>query len=123
MLESPLTKNEKGFTLIEILIVVVILGILLAIAVPVYVNAVAQANRGVVVANLRMIDSAILQYSLMNEELEPTKNNLANFLQHWPVGPDGVEYDVSDTGRAVIAKKGNGAWFTAEEEASLPISW
>lgn len=123
MYESPMTTNEKGFTLIEILVVVIILGILIAIAVPVYIHAVSQANRQVVEANLRMIDSTILQYRLINEATEPTENDLADFLQYWPEGPDGVKYDVSESGRAVIANKGNGVWFTADVGASLPIEW
>jgi len=122
MYESPMTTNEKGFTLIEILVVVIILGILIAIAVPVYIHAVSQANRQVVEANLKTIDSAVMQYKAANNKgAIPNKADLSSYLQEWPVGPDGVEYDVS-AGRAIISQVSTGEWFTTSDE-SLPITW
>lgn len=114
--------KEQGFTLVELLVVVVIVGILVAIAVPVYNNVVIHAKRLTVEANLKTIDSAINQFYTKNEVTVQLKNDLDGFLQEWPAGPDGVEYDVSD-GRAVISKAGNGNWFTAAEGDSLPITW
>lgn len=123
MSELRFKTNEKGFTLAEVLVVVVIIGILVAIAVPVYRNCTAQTNRKAVEANLRTIESAIIQYGSTTEGDIPTKEDLNTHFQTWPIGPDGVEYDVSDTGRAVILTKGNGDWFTADEGDSLPITW
>ncbi len=121
MSEFRFKTKEKGFTLVEVLAVVVIIGILVAIAVPVYNNATAKANRRAVEANLRTIDSAIMQYTAANEGDIPTQADLIGYFQDWPVGPDGVEYDVSGT-RAVISQGSTGAWFTTED-ASLPITW
>lgn len=115
-------SNEGGFTLVELLVVVVIIGILVAIAFPVYNNIVSHANRVTVEANLRTIESAVTQFSANNKGTVPLKNDLAIFLMEWPVGPDGVEYDVIH-GKAVISKAGDGDWFTAEEGDSLPITW
>lgn len=108
--------------MVEILVVVVVIGVLVSISVPVYKNIVANANRTTVEANLKTIDGAINQFCTKNEVTAPLRNDLDGFLQEWPTGPDGVEYDVSD-GRAVISKVGDGDWFTAAEGDSLPITW
>jgi prepilin-type N-terminal cleavage/methylation domain-containing protein len=60
-------KNNKGFTLVE-LMVVVIIGILVAIAIPVYNASTARAEAGACEANRRMIESAIEQYKMNNPD-------------------------------------------------------
>ena len=59
-----LRKQKGGFTLVEIMIVVAIIGLLAAIAVPNFVNARNNSRTSVCVNNLRQIDSAKEQYAL-----------------------------------------------------------
>lgn len=55
-------KNNKGFTLVELMVVVVILAVLVAIAVPIYNNITGDAQKRACHANLRTIDAAKTQF-------------------------------------------------------------
>src|SRR5438046_7082349 len=56
--------NQKGFTLVEIMIVVAIIALLAAIAVPGFLRARKRSQASRVKNDLRMIDSAIAQYAI-----------------------------------------------------------
>ena len=54
--------RKNGFTIIEIMIVVSIIGLLAAKAVPSYMNARATSDKNTCMANLKQLDSAIVNY-------------------------------------------------------------
>ena len=63
-------KAKKGFTLVEILIVVVILGILAAIVIPQFTSASTEAKEAALVSNLQAMRSQIELYKIQhNDEL------------------------------------------------------
>ncbi len=64
--------GERGFTLIEVLVVCTILGILSAIAVPKFTNSIAIANTAKLQNDLQTLDAAIVMYE--TEKGAPPKN-------------------------------------------------
>jgi prepilin-type N-terminal cleavage/methylation domain-containing protein len=63
---KKLTKKRGGFTLVEIMIVVAIIALLAAIAVPGFLRARKRSQASKIINDLRMIDSAMDQYAIEN---------------------------------------------------------
>ena len=60
-------KREQGFTLIELMIVVVVIGILAAIAIPNFIAMQMRAREGSTKANMHTVQLAAEDYSIQND--------------------------------------------------------
>jgi general secretion pathway protein G len=69
---SAYRKNKKGFTLVEILIVVIILGILAAIVIPQFTNASTDARKNSLSSQLQTMRSQFELYKLQHNDKLPT---------------------------------------------------
>jgi prepilin-type N-terminal cleavage/methylation domain-containing protein len=62
------TNRKSGFTLVEIMIVVAIIGLLAAIAIPNFIRARTKSQQNACINNLRQIDGAIQQWALETKQ-------------------------------------------------------
>ena len=72
-------KAKKGFTLVEILIVVVILGILAAIVIPQFTSASTEAKEAALVSNLQAVRSQIELYKIHHNDYLPGTQGTVDF--------------------------------------------
>lgn len=95
-------SKRKGFTLVEIMIVVLIIGILLAIAVPNFMRARENSRTRTCIANLRQIEAAKEQWAMDNRQpgtAVPVWNDLVGtgdngYMKSQPTCPSGGTYTI-----------------------------
>ena len=94
---SACRLSRPGFSLVEVMVVVVVIGILVAIAVPHYDRAVEQSRADIAAANLRAIWSAQRMYWLENHAYASTLSSLSSLGLLDPavvIGTSGYAYAV-----------------------------
>jgi general secretion pathway protein G len=79
------SKKNKGFTLIEIMVVVIILGTLIAIVAPNFIGRVGDAQITAAKQTIRSLESALRMYRLDNFNYPTTEQGI-NALVSKPIG-------------------------------------
>ena len=75
---------QAGFTLVEIMIVVAIIGLLAAIAIPNFVKARATSQANACINNMRQLDAACNQFALENKKTtgyQPTDTDVTPYIK------------------------------------------
>ena len=107
------TSRKSGFTLVEIMIVVAIIGLLAAIAIPNFVKARTTSQMNACINNLRQIDGAIQQWALEYKK-DPTaavtEADVTPYLKNSVVCPSGGtlfsdSYTVTDVATRPVCQK------------------
>ena len=103
--------RRKGFTLVEIMIVVAIIGLLAAIAIPNFVRARQKAQAEACIANLRQIEGATQIWAIdtgANDAVTPGWNDLTpNYVRTEPKCPANGTYNLSAVNSRPTCSIGN----------------
>src|SRR5450432_3846621 len=86
MKRSASAKSINGFTLVEIMIVVAIIAMLAALAVPGFLRARKRSQASRIINDLRLIDSAVDQYAIETNKTSGTTVSVADWTNYLKKG-------------------------------------
>lgn len=88
-LKNPIRKSEDGFTLVELMVVMLIIGILAAVAIPSFVAAIKSAKEAALREDLHVMRNAIDSYTMDKNKAPQSLDDLvqSGYLKEIPVDP------------------------------------
>ncbi len=120
------TKNKNGFTLIELIIVMVILGIMAAVAVPRYLDSISNAEESAEDAVINSIKAGLTQYannSLYESGRPEWPNNPFETLSEKPAGYSTDNQNANIDGEWTFVTEGNGGRITHQRADNSRYQW
>jgi prepilin-type N-terminal cleavage/methylation domain-containing protein len=116
IIPNSVTRNRKGFTLVEIMIVVAIIALLASIAVPGFMRARKRAQASRVLNDLRLIDNAIDQYAIENSKTNTSHPNWTDLKVYMKKGST-----LYNAGKDVLGNT-YGPLFTVDSVPTVPTA-
>ncbi len=126
---NKFNKRRAGFTLVEIMIVVAIIALLAAIAVPGFLRARKRSQASRVINDLRLIDSAVDQYAIENNKSSANPVSIADWTKYLKAGTNlyltGNDILTNPYGAQTVdtIPKVNAATYTALSDVAGPEFW
>ena len=108
---QKLQKNRSGFTLVEIMIVVAIIALLAAIAVPGFIRARKRSQATRILEDLRLIDAAVDQYAVETNKKGGFAVTSADIKSYLKTGSKLY----NSTGKDILGYSFNGGTFKVDE--------
>lgn len=108
---TKIKLSQKGFTLIEIIVVLSVISFLASIVIPSIIQARATARRKTCVSNLRMIrDAKTIYYNVDNGTKDPLalSDLVPTYVKNTPACPSGGTYDVRGGAQDPLCSYGDG---------------
>lgn len=95
-------RQQEGFTLVELMVAVVILGILAGVGVQQYNRLIKEANEKANDANRKVLENAARLYVLLDGPVTEEKtwtfdspDEWKDYIDEWPTHPEGKSYQVT----------------------------
>jgi general secretion pathway protein G len=104
-MSSRPTARSRGFTLIEMMVVISILLILLGVAMPIYSHSIARAREQNLRKNLGTLNRLIYQYTLDKQKYPKSLEDLhsAGYLDKIPADINGAEWQTEEADGSIMS--------------------